>query len=276
MNRRFIAVIVAIVLAIVGSALVFTYVRGADARAVAAQEPVKVYVAERRIPAGTTLKDALRSEQIVETKVAAEALPEGALKDINAENNTLLALSEVQPGEFIMAARFGTRPVGDKAIEVPAGKLAMSVELSDPARIGKFVTPGSDLTIYATHGMKVVGTDKASEAINDLGLKGTTVLLPKVEVIAMGDTPLAAPQNSTTEDAKKSNAATQRNTAAASFLVTLAVTPEQSIRLAHGISEYTLYAGLRGADVKVPKDGHTDDQLIFDYDMAKLLRKAGK
>ena len=211
------------------------------------------------------MKDAQRTELIAETRVAADAMPVGALKDINADNNSLLALSDVQPGEFLMAARFGSRPIGEKAIEVPSGMLAMSVELSDPARVGKFVTPGSDISIYATHGMKLIGDDEATKAFNELNLKGTTVLLDKVQVIAMGDTPLAAPSKSTKDEGASSQAP--------SFLVTVAVTPEQSIRLAHGINEYTLYAGLRGPDVKVGPDGHTDDLQIFDYDLKALLRQ---
>lgn len=264
MNRRIIAVFVAILLAIAGAALVISYVSRADARAIAAQQPVKVYVASKLIPAGTTLKDAQRTELVAETRVAQDAKPQGALDDINPDNSSLLALSDIQPGEFVMAARFGTRPVGEKAIEVPAGMLAMSVELSDPARIGKFVTPGSDIAIYATHSMKLVGEDEAIKAFNDLNITGTTVLLDKVEVIAMGDTPLAAPKPAATEGTQESSP---------SFLVTVAVTPDQSIRLAHGINEYTLYAGLRGPDVKVQQDGHTDDLQIFDLDLSQLLRQ---
>ena len=98
MNRRFVAVLVAILLAIAGSVLVINYVRGADARAIAAQQPVKVYVAAKPIPAGTTLKDAQRTELIVESRVAADARPAGALQEITPDNNALLALSDVQPG----------------------------------------------------------------------------------------------------------------------------------------------------------------------------------
>ena len=264
MNRRFVAVLVAILLAIAGSVLEINYVRGADARAIAAQQPVKVYVAEKLVPAGTTLKDAQRTELIVETRVAADARPAGALQDITPDNNALLALSDVQPGEFVMAARFGTRPVGEKAIEVPAGMLAMSVQLSDPARIGKFVTPGSDIAIYATHGMKLIGEDDATKAFNELSLKGTTVLIDKVQVIAMGDTPLAAPKKADAEDGAQQ---------APSFLVTVAVTPDQLHKTLDDRKPATLYAGLRGPDVKVNPDGHTDDMQIFDYDISALLKQ---
>lgn len=269
MNRRIVAVLAALVLALAGGALIINYVRNADARAVAAQQPVKVYVAQKLVPAGTTLKDAERTELITETRVASDAKPSGALEDINPDNNALLALSDIQPGEFLMAARFGATPVGEKAIEVPSGMLAMSVQLSDPARVGQFVTPGSHIAIYATHGMKLLGADADSKAINELDLKGTTVLLDDVQVIAMGNTPLAAPAKSAQNEGDGSNAEKDPG-----FLVTVAVTPDQSIRLAHGINDYTLYAGLRGPDVKVDSNAHTDDLTIFKIKPSDIIKRA--
>lgn len=266
MSRRVLAVLIAVVLAVAGAALVVNYVRTADSRAIAGQQPVKVYVAQKLIPAGTTLKDAERTELFTETRVAASALPAGALQDINPDNNALLALSDVQPGEFLMTARFGSTPVGEKAIEVPSGMLAMSVELSDPARVGKFVTPGSHIAIYATHKIKLFGTSDKVKAFNDLDVKGTTVLLPDVQVIGMGDTPLAAP-------AQSAQAEGDQQAATPGFLVTLAVTPEDAPRVAHAINDYTLYAGLRGPDVKVDAKSHTDDTTVFSNDLTEMLKK---
>ena len=178
MKRRVIAIVAAVALAIAGAGLILGYVKGADSRALAGAQPVYVYVADKMVPAGTTLKDAQRTELISRTKVAEGARPAGAIDWVGPDNNALLALSDVQPGEFLMEARFGTTPIGEKAIEVPAGKVAMSVELSDPARVGEFVTPGSHIAIYATHKIKLVGDDKTSKEINDLDLSGTSVLLP--------------------------------------------------------------------------------------------------
>ncbi|WP_338537471.1 RcpC/CpaB family pilus assembly protein [Janibacter terrae] len=272
MKRRVIAVIVAVLLALGGSVMVLTYVRGADARAVAGAQPVYVYVAEQPVPAGTTLKDAQRNDLIVRTKVASEARPDGALEWVGPDNNALLALSDVQPGEFLMTSRFGTTPTGTKAIEVPPGKLAMSVELSDPARVGEFVTPGSRIAIYATHKIKVIGDGAKVKQINELDVSGTSVLLPNVQVIAMGTKPLAAPtQQASPDDEEESDAqATEQQ----SFLVTVAVDPKDAPRLAHGITEYQLYAGLRGSDVKMDDGSSTNDMTVFDEDVAAdLLRK---
>jgi pilus assembly protein CpaB len=252
MNRRILAVLIAVLLAIGGGALVVLYAKNADARAIENQKPEKVYVAQKLVPAGTSLKDAERSELIAQTSVAAAALPAGALQEITRENNSLLALTDVQPGEFLMTARFGTTPVGTKAIQVPSGMLAVSVQLSDPARVGSFVTPGSRIAIYATVPTPQGAATSGGAAAQST--KTTVVLLSDVLVIGMGDTALAAP-------AKTGDATQQQN--APSFLVTVAVTPEQAARLIHGISGDALYAALRGSDVKIDAGSQVDDMSIY-------------
>lgn len=257
MNRRILAVFVAVLLAVAGGAMVILYAKNADKRAIAEAQPTKVYLAQKMIPSGTTLKDAQRTELIVETNVAAKAVPTGALKTIDADNNALLALSDVQPGEILIAARFGTTPVGDKAIEVPSGMLAVSVELSDPARVGKFVTPGSRITIFDTYKIKALGEDEKSKVVNENDIKGTSVLLDDVLVIGMGETALSAPK----EEEKNVDGTQQQRTR--SFLVTLAVEPAQATRLVHGVNTGELYAALRGADVKVDPNGNINDTNLF-------------
>lgn len=255
MNRRVLAIFVAVLLAITGAGLVLVYAKNADKRAIADAQPTKIYVAEKLIPSGTTLKDAERSGLLIETQAAARAVPVGALKVVDASNNALLALSDVQPGEILLASRFGPTPVGEKAIEVPSGMLAISVELSDPARVGKFVTPGSHIAIYASYKIKSLGEDDRSKLINENDVKGTSVLLGDVLVIGMGETALSAPKSQTTGE--------QETTTAPSFLVTVAIAPADAPKLVHGINEYKLYAALRGSDVKVDPRSQINDTSIF-------------
>src|SRR3954469_5653544 len=151
MNRRIVAIVVALALAVLGGALVIMYARNADARAIAAEAPAPVWVAQQSIPAGTTLKDAQRSGLIAQTAVSAKAVPAGALQEINADNNALLATSDIAAGEYLLAARFGAAVQGTKAIEVPSGMLAVSLSLADANRVGKFVTPGSHIALFQTY-----------------------------------------------------------------------------------------------------------------------------
>lgn len=250
MGRRIIAIIVAAVLALIGAVMVLLYARSADARAVDAASPRTVYVSAAAIPAGTTIRDAVRLGQLTQTQVPAKGVPVGALTDVNDENSSLLAVTDILPGQYVLTAAFGDQPVGDKKIQVPAGMLAVSVSLSDPARVGNFVTPGSDITVFATASAAAAepeGGDGGDAADATTGVT-TRVLFDTVKVIAIGDTPLqsgAAPAP-VVEGQEAAPAAT-----AGGFLVTLAVTPAQAANLVNSLNGFTLYAGLRGSEVKV-------------------------
>ncbi|GAA2741646.1 hypothetical protein GCM10009868_08450 [Terrabacter aerolatus] len=247
MNRRILAIVVALALAIGGGLLVVTYAHNADARAIAAESPAPVWVAQQPIPAGTTLKDAQRTGLIVQTSVSAKAVPAGALQEINADNNELLATSDIQAGEYLLAARFGNTPAGTKAIEVPSGMLAVSVSLSDPARVGKFVTPGSHIALYQSYKIKDLRNTPEAKILNDNDIHGTSLLLPDVLVIGMGDAPLSGQAPQPTGDAQPATAAG----ASGNYLVTVAVKPADAPVLIHGINNRVLYGALRGSDVKM-------------------------
>ncbi|GAB2766374.1 hypothetical protein GCM10027039_29290 [Terrabacter koreensis] len=258
MNRRVIAIVVALALAVLGGALVITYARNADARAIAGESPAPVWVAQGPIRSGTSLKDAQRTGLIAQTAVSAKALPVGALQEINADNNSLLALSDIAPGEFLLAARFGTTLPGVKAIDIPSGMLAVSFSLSEAARVGKFVTPGSHIALFQTYTIKDLTDTPEAKVINANGVKGTSLLVPDVLVIAMGDAPLSGQAAQPPVEGQPVTAAG----ASGGYLITVAVKPADVASLIHAIKNRDLYAALRGSDVKLdPSNEVTDLQL---------------
>ena len=259
MGRRILAIVAAAVIALIGAVLVLLYAKGADNRAVAANSPVTVYVSSAQIPAGTSVKEAVRLKLLTETQTASKAVPAGALTAVDPENEALLALTDIPPGQYVLSTAFGETVIGDKAIQVPPGKLAVSVQLSDPARVGNFVTPGSMLTIFASYKLKQLDTSEESKVFNEQDVRGTSVLLDNIQVIGMGNTALQGGQQGAGNGAEGEEPAAEQ---APSFLVTLAVTPEQATRLVHGINQYVLYAGLRGAEVKINPKLSTNDILI--------------
>ncbi|MFC6703970.1 RcpC/CpaB family pilus assembly protein [Flexivirga alba] len=264
MKRRIVAVVLALVLALVGFGLVFSYVHGADARAVESQHPVTAFVVKKLVPAGTSLEQAQSQGLIAATKVAQSGRPAGVLDAVDATNQSLVATTDIQPGEFVMSARFGTSPVSQKAIGVPNGKVAIAVQLTDPQRVGQFITPGSHIVIYATHSIKRLGVSEEDKAFNQLGLTGTHVVLADVEVIAFGTKPLQNPSNgNSASNAKGSDSTGNSNNNATAYLVTVAVSPTESVRLVHAVNDYTLYAGLLGSGTKVSPSGEADDGNVF-------------
>jgi pilus assembly protein CpaB len=264
MGRRIIAIFAAALIALIGVAAVLIYARGADSRAVAANQPTTVYVSKALVPASTTLKDAVRSGLIVRTQVAAKAAPAGALTEVNDQNGNLLAVTDIAPGEYLQAARFGTTPTGSKAIEVPQGMLAISLQLSDPARVGSFVTPGSRIAIFDTYAIKAIGADAKSKALNEAGISGTSMIMDDVLVIGMGDSALNPGQSATAAAAEDPKAAAAPSGGAPAFLVTVAVSPQDSTKLVHAIQKGTLYAGLRSADLKMGQVKRADDLNLVD------------
>jgi pilus assembly protein CpaB len=269
MGRRILAISAAVVIALVGAFLVLLYARSADQRALAAQSPTDVYVSSQAVPAGTSLRDAVRTNLLTQTKVPSAALPAGALTAIDETNAALVALTDIPPGEYILAAAFGEIPLGEKAIQVPAGELAVSVQLSDPARVGTFVRPGSHLTIFATHEADTgQSTSSGSTGTNGSDSGGgaastgptTQVLLPDVLVIAMGASALTPGQVQVDENGQPVQ---QQQQQGQGFLVTVAVSPKDAARLVHGINNFSLYAGLRGDEVDVKQNLSTDDSTVF-------------
>jgi len=253
MGRRVLVVLAAVVVALIGVVAVVVYAQGADARAVADQQPQTVYIAKQLVPAGTTAAEAVATGLIVPTQVAAKGLPLGALSTVDDATGKLLAMTDIAPGEFVVASRFGTTPLGQKAIQVPDGQIAVSLALSDPARVGAFVSPGSHIVIYDTYVPPVAAAGTTAPAAGAAAIKQTRVLLDDVLVIAMGTTTLTPP--AATEG--------QAQPAAAGALVTVALPPALAAKLVHGIQTGTLYAGLRGTDTKADLAQIVSDATLF-------------
>jgi len=232
MGRRVLAVLAAMVVGLIGVAMVLLYASGADARAVADQRPQTVYVAQELVPSGTTAADAVAKGLMVPTKIAAKGVPAGALTTVDAATGRLVALSDIAAGSFVVASRFGATPTGSKAIQVPDGQVAVSVLLPDPARVGTFVTPGSRIVIYDTY----------NKDLPPAGLK-TQVLLDDVLVIAVGQTSLTPTASATASPNGQSQAS-------AAALLTVALAPDSAAKLVQAIQTGILYAGLNGAGTK--------------------------
>ncbi len=235
MGRRFVAIIAAGVVALLGVALLLLYVKSADSRAVAGLEPVSVFVAKDTVPAGTVLKDAVNAQLIVKDTLPKKSVPSDHLKSVDSSNESLLAVADILPGQYILNAQFGSTPTGTKAISVDPGMVALTITLDDAARVGEFLTPGSRVVLFDSWDLDGSGT-------SSLDKKRTRALLDDVLVIAVGQTSLTpAPQSDQTT----------AGASAGGSLVTVAVTPDDALRLVHALKTGELYAAIRGADVTV-------------------------
>lgn len=248
--KRILAVLAAVVLAILGSVAVLGYASAADSRAVAGQEAMTVYVTSRSVPAGTTLADAVADGSLQKTVFAAKSVPSGALLEVEAKMGELVALSGIAPGEIVLSNRFGTQREGNTALVVPEGMVAITVELTDPGRVGPFLRPGSKIAVYDTF----VARDPSAKDLvpgggaQTLGgelemVNATRLVLSSAEVLAVGDVTLAGRANAPGAAPDSEQTSVKEVPTA---LVTVALTPLDAERLVHAAQTGLLYAGLLG------------------------------
>ena len=146
MARRSVLLAVAVVIALLGTALIVLYVQGIDKRATEGQEMVEVLAATATIEPGEYVAAAMEAGKFEKRQVRRDDMVDGALSSTGSISD-LVALGTIYPGEQIIAPKFGSLSDADGLV-IPDDKLAMSVELTDPARVAGFVNPGSDVAIF--------------------------------------------------------------------------------------------------------------------------------
>jgi pilus assembly protein CpaB len=226
MGRRTVLMLVAILVAALGSTLVFLYVQGINDRAIQKQNPVQVLTATDVINPGESLDDAQAGGKLALTDVPEANVLPGALTSTAALQGQL-ALTTIYKGEQILPEKFGTT-VASGTLAVPKGYVAISVQLTDPDRVAGFVQPGSKIAIF-TCVLGPLGTKKGE--IPNETCRGVRLLLSDVQVLGTGDTSLL-----TTTSTDPSG--TQTSEQLPKTLITLALTQDQA--------QKTIYANRNG------------------------------
>jgi pilus assembly protein CpaB len=227
MNRRTVLLLAAALVAALGTALVFLYVKGADDRAEQRFETVEVLRAVVPIEKGESIDDAASNGKLALEAVAKQdVLPNSQTS--TEELSGQVATTDIYPGEQIISDKFGQAAealAAKSALDVPKSDIAISVNLSDPGRVAGFINPGSQVAII----------------FNGAGPGGTTlsrVLLPEVTVLGVGSTTTTT-QTTTTPEGEETT------TAIPQTLLTLALSKDEAERVAFAVSNGEIVLGLR-------------------------------
>jgi pilus assembly protein CpaB len=242
MGRRTILLVVAALVAVLGSGLVFVYVMGADARAMQDQAPVAVLKAVAQIDPGETLEQAQAAGKLELQDVPSEQVLEGALSTLG-DLSGQVALSRIFPNEQITGAKFGS--AGDEdVLPLPEGTVAISVDLTDTGRVAGFVTPGTEVALFVNGGVGPNGEEVAR------------LLLPAVQVVAVAQATVAT-------DATPAGTDPTTVEQLPRTLVTLAVSQSDAERVLFASTHGELAFGLRTDASKVaPSSGVTAANLF--------------
>jgi pilus assembly protein CpaB len=220
MNRRVVAIIVAVLLAVLGTTAVLIYVNNADARALEGKDSVTVLVAAKPIAAGTSAQVARESFRA--EKMPAESVPSDALSAIDENLNKLVTSTNIAQGQLLTRGMLVKASTQDDVV-LPSGKLAVSIPVKGAEQAGSTLKPGFDVALFNTF---TVADDKAKYTPSGEQLtfgpdknQATRLLLPKVEVISV----IAEKKGEKSDSFGK-------------YLVTVAVTQAEAEKLIHALA----------------------------------------
>lgn len=236
MARRSMLLIVAVVIAALGTAMIVLYVQGIDDRASAGQELVEVLTATEIIDAGETVSAAQEAGKFEAKQVRRDDMVDGAL-DGTESITDLVALGAIYPGEQIISARFGTLDDVENLV-IPDDKMAVSVELTDFERVAGFVNPGSEVAIFGTAAAPVRRLPDGSEQTLSSVAR---IILSRVPVIGVGTTSVGS-RTVTTEEGEQVTEEVPRT------ILTVAVTQEEAEKLVLADRTTDLTFALLGTD----------------------------
>lgn len=249
MNRRIVLLIIAVLVAALGTTAIFIYVRGINNRAVANQQPVSILVATKMVPLGTLVSAANSSGTFALRSFPRDIVPAGALSSITAITNEV-ALTAIFPGQQIVSAEFGQQGMAS-ALPIPAKSIAISVQLGDPNRVAGFVQPGSYVAIFDTL------TAAAGGAGTPATKAQTRLLLPRAEVIAVGPQTITS---TTTTNTRTGQVNTEQIPLA---ILTLALSQGDAEKVIFAQQGGSLYLGLLTNQSSVTPDAGVNVANLF-------------
>jgi pilus assembly protein CpaB len=146
MARRIIGIVVAVVLAAIGTGTLLLYVQSAEQRALAGEQTVPVFVVREEIPRGTAGKDigGKVERQLVPTKV--QAL--GSVESLAALEGKVASVDLV-PGEQLVVQRFAA-PQELSTVNVPDELLQVTVTLEPERALGGVISAGDTVGVFAS------------------------------------------------------------------------------------------------------------------------------
>jgi pilus assembly protein CpaB len=236
MRQRIVMTVVAVILAIVGTGAVYAYVRHADDRAVADDRPVAVLIVDKLIPAGTSARAVKAGDYVHTDRVPAASVPQGAVKTIGTGWGSDVATAAIRPGQLVLRPMFGAKVPTTSGLAIPAGKVAVSVELTTSGDVAGYVQPGSQIAVFDTFILmdKKDAPSGSSTSSDKKDNWATKLLLPRVDVLAVSQ---AAPHNAKA-------GLDETNGSQQTLLVTVALDQTDAERLIHVAQTGKPYAAL--------------------------------
>jgi pilus assembly protein CpaB len=257
-KTRMVTIVLAAVLGLLGVVAVLAYVHQANQRAVNGLKAVTVLFARSPIPAGTSLYKAQQDSQL-----GTEKVPESSLsatpEPVTAAKSHMVLIAKAGQGsimlENMLAPASTVSHQGGGSLPVPPHMLAVAVNMCIDEAVGTWATPGSYVAVFDTvvaQGQVSRSCDAQHQVINlqqirNPGAASTLLVLPKLEVLAIGANPAVQSSPGGSTGSVTVNNDPSSSSSDAEVLVTLAVSQPEAQRLILMEEEGLPYLALLGS-----------------------------
>lgn len=243
MSRKIIGIVVAFVLAVVGTISLVAYVASAENRALAGEELVQVYVVTSTVPAGTPAEDL--DQFVTVEEIPAKVRATGAVESLPALAGRVTAVDLVA-GEQLVDTRLVERAAftdREAGVTVPDDMVEVTIELDPQRAVGGLLEPGQTVAVFSSFepfdlssavvnvdGKEVALPQAVAAEVDGKTPNSTDLILHKVLVTAVqmvqDQTAIGAGQTADGEEVDRLTTAPNDV-----VYVTLAVTPFDAERL---------------------------------------------
>lgn len=270
-RRRIIGIVAAMLLAVVGTVSLVAYVNSAKDDAIAEEALVDVYVVDDFVPKGAdpdTIKASISIEQ-----VPARLKQSGAITDLAAIGDDVAA-TDLQPGDQLLSARLTAK---EAVLEVVTDKVQVSALLEAERAVGGALKKGDLVGVYlsfdpfdvevagpqesaatdAAAALETIGpvedpsqtTDEDAEASGPTKTPNVTRLEFEQVLVTNVQTISARVSSNSSDDEDSDDVAEVEQVTGTQYVVTLALSPEQSERFVFATEFGKVWLSIQPASV---------------------------
>jgi pilus assembly protein CpaB len=259
MKRRLLIIVLALILAAVGTSGVLAYVKGANARAIAGMKAVSVLIAQKTIPAGTAAGSALRGGLLASQTLPASSVPANALSAIPADMSSLVLSADLQPGQVLLRPMLVTAAQTTSGLAIPPGMMALTLGFCLPEVVAGAVQVGSQVAVFDTASNSTISAEPGCSGAHAeiTGTTKTRVVLTRVLVLSVGAAPAGGTTSTSTTTSSSALSGSSSPSSGGGTLVTLAVTQAQAEQLIQMTETGLPYLALLTSNSRTTSDaGH--------------------
>lgn len=259
MRTRLLGGIAALLVAIIGTVLLVSYVQNADKRAVAGTETESVYVVQKAIPAGTSADKV--AGMVVKKDVPKLAVADNTITDLSSLGSKVTAVT-LESGEQLLSSRMvdETSFLGPSRVQVPAGLQEITIKLPIERVAGGILKASDTVGVFLSLESAATGTDGAK-------LSRTQQTFHKVLVTAAQYSDGAATQSGTASDSggasQVSSTTSSKSSGDGGYLITLARNSADAERIVFAAEFGKIYLSKEPSDSPDAGTGTVDAAGLF-------------